>query len=294
VTEKKPDQLHVYKPRTLRELAGLLKEFPEVPFIAGATDFMQKHHGEEGFSPPPYLISLADVDEMTKIRRRENVIDIGAAVPLERIISLGANVVPRLLIQALARVAGAPVRNLATLGGNIMLASPFSDALLPLLLLEARCEIRRLTAHAWMPLSRLVRSPWKTTLHPSEVLASISIPVAPWDVIQFEKLDIITQPALSMLKFAGAARVWRSTVTDLRIIFGGVNPLYARNREIDALLIGAKIPFAQKIADQFKEHVVEFVEGLEPTFLPDKYHRVVAVRLAHAFLEKVSSYREMT
>jgi CO/xanthine dehydrogenase FAD-binding subunit len=296
---KGSDPIRVHRPTALREVVSLLKEHPGAGFIAGGVDLMRKLSGRSSFlppgepaSPPDSLISLADVDELTKIRRKENTVEIGAAVPLERIISLGVNVVPPLLLIVLSRIAGPAVRNLATLGGNVVLASPFSDALLPLLLLEARCELRRLTAHAWLPLARFIKSPRRTALAPLEFLTGISLPIPRWNVREYVKLDIVAQPALSLLKFAGLARVDKATVADFRLIWGGVDPLYLRDREIEALFSGAKIPFAPKLRNQFAERVGELIESAPPSFLPGKYHRRSAVRLALSFLDKVSSYRE--
>jgi CO/xanthine dehydrogenase FAD-binding subunit len=86
---KKADTVHVYKPHTLREALSLLKEYPSLRVIAGGTDYMQKLKEGAPDASPPALISLTDVDELTKIRRKENTVEIGAAVPLERIVSLG-------------------------------------------------------------------------------------------------------------------------------------------------------------------------------------------------------------
>jgi CO/xanthine dehydrogenase FAD-binding subunit len=290
--EKDPGPIHVHRPRALREVLALLKEHPGIAFVAGGTELMWRLQRQSAPEIPASLISLADADELVKIKRKENTVEIGAAVPLERIISLGGNVVPPLLIRVLERIATPSVRNLATLGGNIVLASSASDALLPLLLLEARCEIRRPTGHSWLPLSRFIRSPGKTALSAMEVLASVSIPLPRWNVRFYEKLDATARPAPSLLKFAGLARVSKSTVADFRLIWGGIDPLFLRQREIEALIIGAKTPFPPKLAAQFAQRVNEFIEAAPGTFLPEPYHRRSAARLAHAFLEKVSSYRE--
>jgi CO/xanthine dehydrogenase FAD-binding subunit len=290
---KNQDPVRVSSPHTLRDALSLLKEYPGIRLIAGGTDIMQKLKDPAHGPPPASLISLSGIDELSKIRRKENTIEIGAAVPLERIISLGGNVVPPLLVTVLSRIANRAVRNLATLGGGIALASPFSDALLPLLLFDARCEVRRFTGHSWVPLARLVKSPWKSGLDPFEILAGVSLPVPQWNVRDYVKLDIVSQPELSLLKFAGLAKVYKATVSDFRVIWGGVDPLALRNREIEAMVIGSKIPVPARLCEQFGARVRELIDQAPPSFLPEKYHRRSAARLALAFLDQVSSYREM-
>jgi CO/xanthine dehydrogenase FAD-binding subunit len=286
------EPMHIHKPRSLRELMTILKEHPGAALVAGGTDLMRRQAEGAPDGIPAALVSLSEVDELAKIRRRENTVEIGAAVSLERIISLGGNVIPTLLIRVLQRIAGPALRNLATLGGNIALASPSSDTILPLLLLEARCELRRPSSHTWVALSRFIRSPGRPALEPLEVLSAVSVPIPRWNVRAYVKLDPIVQPAFSQLKFAGLAHVSKAAVADFRLIWGGVDPLFLRHREIEALVIGAKTPIAPKLAAHFAERVGDLVEAAPAGFLPEKYHRRSAVRLAVAFLEKVSAYRE--
>ena len=97
---------------------------------------------------------------------------------------------------------------------------------------------------------------------------------------------------MSLLKFAALANVSKGTVTDFRLIWGGVDPLFLRSREIEAVIIGSKTPFTPKQTALFTERVAAFIDGAPPSFLPEPYHRRSAVRLARAFLEKVGMYRE--
>jgi xanthine dehydrogenase FAD-binding subunit len=284
------EPMFVHKPRSLREAFALLKERPGARFIAGGTDWLRRRG--EGESPPPGdLVSLSEVDELTRIRRRETSVEIGAAVSLERIISLGGNFVPTLLIRVLERIASQAVRNLATLGGNIVLASPdSSDAILPLLLLDARCELRRPAAHSWAPLARFLKGPGRTALAPLEILTAVSLPLPRWNVRMYEKLD--RNPGFAPARFAALASVSKATVTDFRLIWGGADPLALRSRELEALVIGAKTPFSPKLESLFAERAAALVEAAPPSFLPEPYLRRTAVRLARAFLSKVGAYRE--
>ncbi|MBN2354087.1 MAG: FAD binding domain-containing protein [Spirochaetales bacterium] len=366
------EPMHVHSPRSLREVFAILRENPGIGLIAGGTDCLRRVGRGEPVRLPGSLVSLAEVDELSRIRRRENSIEIGAAVSLERIISLGGNLVPTLFIRVLERVAHPAARNLATIGGNIALASVDSDALLPLLLLDARCELRRPTAHAWVPLARFIKGPGRIALDPLEILTAVSLPLPHWNVRMYVKLDRtgsypdagsdprradgnpdgdrsepdspssegpalspstslgmdsaeggfektpadpephaggapvfrasagtasvegddVAGTATSLLKFAALANVSKATVTDFRFIWGGVDPLFMRSREIEALIIGAKTPFSQKQAAVFAEKVAAYIDTAPPSFLPEPYHRRSAVRLARAFLEKVGMYRE--
>ncbi|RPJ03290.1 MAG: hypothetical protein EHM28_15565 [Spirochaetaceae bacterium] len=288
---KKAERINVLSPLSLRELGAWLKEYPAAVFMAGGSDLIQKYNEHPHAGIPDTVISLSQIDELGRIKRKEQGIEIGACVPMSRILSTGQNIVPRILLDAIARIATPSVRNLATIGGNICMVSPFSDVLVPLVLLEAKLEIRGPASHFWMPLTRFLRTPGRMPLLSSEILASVAIPVIQPDVQVYRKLEVISIPTLSVLTFAAMARIFRNTVTDFRIVYGGLDPLFMRNRELESSVTGRKIPLSLKFREQYEQKTREFIQECDPGFLPDRYHRNSAIRLTRLFLEKVSTYR---
>ncbi|MBN1524130.1 MAG: FAD binding domain-containing protein [Spirochaetales bacterium] len=287
----KEDNIRILSPGSLRDLLSLLKEYPNAMMFAGGTHIMQQLHTNEPESIPDTVFSLTQIDELTRIRRKEHTIEIGACVPISRILSLGPNIVPRILIDAMKQISSPSIRNSATIGGNLCLGSPFSDLIVPLTILDARIEVRSPLIHTWMPIARFIRTPWKNNLLSGEVCTAVSIPITPAQIQTYRSLEVITAPTLSVAKFAGLAHIYRGTVTDFRMIIGGLDPLFHRNREIESTGVGRKVPFSPKFIQQFCDSVKTFVDACDPGFLPDKYHRKTSIRLCRQFIERVSSHR---
>lgn len=102
-------------------------------YYSGGTEIISfARRGEISFGS---VIDLKGIKESTDLRFEDESAVLGAALPLNRIIS--GNVSPFLSVTALG-VADFTVRNRLTLGGNICGRLPYREMVLPLLLLESR------------------------------------------------------------------------------------------------------------------------------------------------------------
>lgn len=111
----------VANPRTVDQALALLAEHgDDAMLIAGGTDLVpnMKHKLFE----PQLLVSLAGIDELRDVRETEGGIEIGAMTTLSELAEheLLIERYPA-LAQAVSLVAGPQLRNMGTLGGNVML-----------------------------------------------------------------------------------------------------------------------------------------------------------------------------
>jgi carbon-monoxide dehydrogenase medium subunit len=83
------------------------------------------------------------------------------------------------LCDAAAVVGGPPIRNRATLGGNLCNASPAADTATPLLALGATVAVADAAGERTLPVAELWRGPRATTLAPGAVLTAIGLPAPP-------------------------------------------------------------------------------------------------------------------
>jgi len=106
-------------------LLVLLKKFPEARLIAGATELGPRYH--KRYIKFPTLVSVEAVTELKKIQRTASEWHIGAAVTLTEIEDkLGAEFP---MLNDMLRVFGSrQIRNRATMGGNLVTASPSATA----------------------------------------------------------------------------------------------------------------------------------------------------------------------
>lgn len=126
--------------------------------IAGGTDLvLQLRRGERRAR---YLVDVSRIDGLRGISEVDGVITIGAATthaevcasPLIRERAL-------VLAQAAAEVGSAEIRNVGTLGGNVVNAQPAADTALALLALDAKAEIVRADGARWVGLAALYERP---------------------------------------------------------------------------------------------------------------------------------------
>jgi CO/xanthine dehydrogenase FAD-binding subunit len=121
---------------SLEQALDLLKEYaPEPRVIAGGTDlFLQEL--------PENLIDIGSLEIIKMIEEKEGLLEIGAAVThsmaanAELIISKATA-----LAEACSQVGSPQVRNIGTLGGNVMNAAPAADAAVALVALGAKAEL---------------------------------------------------------------------------------------------------------------------------------------------------------
>jgi xanthine dehydrogenase small subunit len=119
--------------------------------------------------------------------------------------------------------ASPPIRNRATLGGNLATASPIGDAAPLLLALDASAHVVGPAGLRAQPLSSFFTGYRKTTLDRGEIIRSIEIPKPLPAFVRFYKVakrrldDISTVAAAMALDRDRAGRVRRA-----RFAFGGV------------------------------------------------------------------------
>src|SRR5438477_2462355 len=124
-----------FRPTSLPALLQLLEQFPDARLIAGATELGLDI--SKRFKKFERLISVEAVPELREIRSDDSEWRIGAAVTLTEIEEKMADEFPAL--GDMLRVFGSrQIRNRATMGGNLVTASPIGDSAPVLLALDAK------------------------------------------------------------------------------------------------------------------------------------------------------------
>ena len=147
--------------------------------VAGATDTLPwAREGRAGDVEIPVLIDVSKIPELNERRVDGKRVRIGAATPIQRFLDDAAlcsalPAMPRCAVW----FADDQIRESATIGGNIVNASPAGDAIPPLIAHEAVVELasRRngKIAQRKIPLIQFITGPGKTALQPDELLVAI-------------------------------------------------------------------------------------------------------------------------
>jgi len=240
-----------FRPTSLPDLLYLHRKFPEARLIAGATELGLDI--TKRYKKFPTLISVEAVPELKKIESTDSEWHIGAAATLTQIEEKMADEFPAL--GQMLRVFGSrQIRNRATMGGNVVTASPIGDSAPVLLALDARVGLVSVEVNAngevlgiWeetMPIKDFFVSYRKTAMQPNQILKRIIVPRFPsapglrrkcewYKVSKRREMDISTVAACFAVDLDETGIVRRA-----RLAYGGVAAMPARALKTEEALLG--------------------------------------------------------
>lgn len=223
-------------PRSVEALAHACKARPDAHIVAGMTDvalWVTKQHRELDD-----IIYVGDVAELAAIRETTAGIEIGAAVSLSDAIPALDRVWPE-LHEAWQRFASVPIRNSATLAGNVANGSPIGDAMPALMALDAIVVLRSAAGEREVALDAFYRAYRQTAREPGEFVAAMRIPRRPSDLmLRAYKISKRHDQDISAVFACVAMTLANDVVRRVRIGCGGVAATPVRARKTEALLTG--------------------------------------------------------
>ena len=252
-----------FRPTSLDRLFELLAAHPDAHLIAGATEIgveVTKKH--QSF---PTLISTDGIPLLRQIHSTGDAWWIGGAATLTAIEETVAPSIPA-LAKMLRVFASRQIRSRATLGGNLVTASPIGDSAPLLLALDARVHLASARHSRVVPLENFFTGYRKTALEPGEILLAVEIPRtseggADTAARRSDFLKVSKRRELDIAIVAGAFVVEldpAGIVRHARIAYGGVAATPVRARRAEAALVGRS----------FSESVDEIAAILESEFTP--------------------------
>lgn len=231
-------------PKTIDEAISLLASHGErAKYIAGGTDVMIKI--KEQKISPQYLISLRHIQGIDQILYKDGELRIGAMVT-HRMLELSQIIREHfpMITDAVTNIGSVQVRNVATIGGNIVNAVPSADGAIPLIALGADVRLRGPKGERTMALEDFFLGPGQTLLEPGEIVLEFVIPKFPPHAGGAYCKH--TRRAAMELPILGVA-VWIAleddlkTCTNARIGLGVLAPTPMRAKGAEAVLKGATI-----------------------------------------------------
>ena len=225
-----------HSPRSIAALARLRQRFPAARLLAGGTDlglWVTKQHRRLGT-----LIYLGNVAALRRVRVSPRHIEIGAAVTLTDAFAVLEQHYPELR-EVLRRFASPPIRNAATLGGNIANGSPIGDSMPPLIALGAHMVLRKGSALRTLALEDFYLAYQKTALAPGEFLERVRVPRRRRGLrLASYKISKRFDQDISAVCAAFAIELHAGVVRSARIAFGGMAATPKRAAACEAALTG--------------------------------------------------------
>ncbi|NLW07287.1 MAG: xanthine dehydrogenase family protein subunit M [Clostridia bacterium] len=226
-------------PASIEECLHMLAVYPGGRIIAGGTDLMLDLR--EGRKEAKALIDITRIGELKRISADKDRISIGAAVTHAEV---AASELIRQRLPALAAAAGAvgspQVRNVGTLGGNIVNAQPAADTAVALVALGARAVIVSAAGERQVAVEDLYAGVGRSQVDASkEILTKFIIDL--WgagDASAFARLARRRTLSLPVLNVAVRVKLKEGRCTRARVCLAPVVPRPLPCQEAASVLIG--------------------------------------------------------
>jgi len=212
--------------------------------VSGATDLLPRiRRGQE---EAIILVDISRLDSLRYVKREGSVIRVGALTTLADLTSTQILGNEYEAFHKLELTFGSPpIRNVATVGGNLA-ASSSSEDLIPIFLtLDARVRLKSARSERIIPLVEFIRGNRETSRTDNEILAEVSFSeLKPDSWCTFEKAGRRERVIISLVSLACTLAIDRRSgrVDDVKIALNRVRgKIPERALETEKILLGTDL-----------------------------------------------------
>jgi xanthine dehydrogenase small subunit len=170
---------------------------------------------------------VSDYGELKNISKRKNRIDVGGAVTIEEFLEshLIIKYFPNLK-EHLKLFGSLPIRNRATIAGNIVNASPIGDMTNILIALNANIHLRLKGRIKIIPLKEFYLGYKSLNKKTNEIVLEISIPIpSKRALFNYEKVSRRTYLDIASVNSSILLEIYKGKIKQLSLSAGGVSPI---------------------------------------------------------------------
>ncbi|NQT93760.1 MAG: xanthine dehydrogenase family protein subunit M [Lentisphaerae bacterium] len=231
-----------HRPTSVAEICELLDEYGDsASLVAGGTDVLVNL--KRKLIAPSHVVGIDLVSDLDGIRTVNGEVLLGSMVTAA---DLAENRTVRrqfpVLAQAAEGLGSPPIRNRATIGGNLVTARPAADLIPPLMVLDARVNLVSQDGARVVPVARFVTGPGKTVIKTNEVLTRVVIPrpdpATGGAYIKFGARHSCEISIVSVAAFVSLTPAGRR-IKSAKLVLGAVAPKPIRCPRAEELLAGA-------------------------------------------------------
>jgi CO/xanthine dehydrogenase FAD-binding subunit len=224
---------------TIDEALALVGDGSDARVVAGGSDLVVGvRHGK---ALPPKVVAIHRVAELAGIAVEAGDLRLGAlATHSEIVADERVRAGWTALADASALVGSHATRNVGTIGGNLMNASPAMETGGPLVVLGARAELRSAAGTREVGVEELWTGPGRTSAQPGELLTGVIVP-APAERSGSAYVRLEYRRAMEIAVVGASAAVTLDadgSVASARIALTAVAPTIIRSPAAEAALAG--------------------------------------------------------
>lgn len=237
----KPFTYHA--PKTVDEAVALLEAHQEsCAVVAGGTDVVIELNERQ--RTPAHVIAIDKIEELRYIKKEAGLVKLGALVSFNDLENSDyvARHLPALYETAI-HVGSPQIRNLGTIGGNVVNASVAGDSPTTFLAYGASVVLKSAKGERVMTIEDFNKGPGNCAIRPDELLVEVRFPALSRDeAVGYFKIG--KRKSLAIVVLAVAVYVKRNgqnKVEDCRVILGAVSKHPMRAPELEVALKGKEL-----------------------------------------------------
>jgi CO/xanthine dehydrogenase FAD-binding subunit len=235
-----------YEAHSVEEALRLLASLrgTRVRLLAGGTDLIVQM--KDRVDVPDAVIHIGGIEELRRIEDKRDTLRIGAGVAFSVIerSELIERFAP-VLVEASREMAAPQISNRATVGGNIVNASPAANSIPPLYVLRATLHLQSEKGERRIAAEDFFSGPGETQLQDDEMLIAIEIPkIKPSERGFFQKIGQRRIKSIAKVAVAAIVDLRDGMISDARIALGAVAPTVIRARQAEDFLRGKELSVA--------------------------------------------------
>ncbi|WP_338832974.1 6-hydroxypseudooxynicotine dehydrogenase complex subunit alpha [Moorella humiferrea] len=277
-----------YSPGSFTEALQVLERNSNYTLLAGGTDVVPRLNlrqvkGLQG------LIYLGNIVEMKKIVEHNEHIFIGALVTHACIAASELIKQKAYNVWYASYHMGTPaIRNVGTIGGNLVNASPAGDSCVALLAAGALASIKSLHENRLVPINEFFVDKGKTVLKPGEILYGVYLPKAATGIkkgCSYQRIGTLKGSSTAIINIA--VEIEQDTdgmCRACRIGAGAVASTPVRLYSLEEIFVDKRINW--NLIEQAVNEVDAYINPIDDTYATAWYRRkVIKVLLKRALAE---------
>lgn len=271
--------------KNINEALELKAKYNPIIF-AGGTDLMVEHLRGSNliakFDRPVLFINY--LDELKGIKEDENNIIIGALTTFDEIIK--SPLTPQVLKESASGIAGPPIRNIATIGGNICNASPSADSLPSLYAMDSILRLKNKDSQRDIKIKDFITGVGKTIIKDDEILTHIIIPKKDYEYSFYKKIGTRKANALSKLAICALA-LKENDKYRFKISFCTLGTTITRDESIEEKFIVSNINEWKNNINLIQEAYSNIMKPRDSARSTALYRKKCALNLIKYFIEDI-------
>lgn len=284
----KVNQFNYISPKNKEEALRILKEERvKACIVAGCSNVLPDIRDKN--LTLKFLVDISDIEELRGVNKKKDKICIGPLTTIAELVNSELILKEgKILIQAAQEFADPLVRNSATIGGNLVTASPAADMAIPLLTLDAIIKIESAGEKREVKLKEFFLEPGKTVLHDDEMIVGIEFEQS--DINKngyFIKLGQRKAMAIAIASVAVNLEVGQNKISQIRVAAGSVAPIPIRLTASEEFLKDKEIN--NKLVEEAMDRVREEVEPISDIRASAEYRRYVSGILFKRAFKKLTN-----